>query len=246
MKIGQEKSLSSLRRGTGMRFVLVIGGLALAFAIGLGLRFWLREQPVQAQTNALRAAVFQGAEKVAEQTVAGVRMSAGNFRRQGGQFYADVCFDLPDGEDWDIEEASLTFGGQTIREFGFSLTERLEPTGNQKGVRCDTVYFELGPKVEVREFTFSIDAIAAPAREGQTCDPSYLEGFQKALDARNTGITIKCELVDLNGGGMEGLAVADKPASMSLEEAEAIVNSRELFMQVRGRQGPWVFSGSLP
>jgi hypothetical protein len=246
MKIDQEKSLSTPGQGTWIKFVLIIGGLALAFAIGLGLRFWLREKPAQAQTDALRAAVFQGAEKVAEQTVAGVRVSAGNFRRQGGLFYADVCFDLPDAEDWDIEEASLAFGGQTIGEFGFSLIERREPTGSQKGVRCDTVYFELGPKAEVGEFTLSIDAIAAPAREGQTCDPSYLEGFQKALDARNTGITIKCELVDLNGGGMEGLAVADKPASMSLEEAEALVNSRELFMEVRGRKGPWVFSGSLP
>lgn len=250
MSTAKEESFTSttLRKGRKwIRLALAMSGLALAFVLGLGVKSWLQESRAQAQTDALRVAVYQGVNGVAEQTAAGVRMTAGNFRQQGGRFEADVCFDLPNAEDWMIEEASLAFKDRVIREFGFDLIERKEPAQGQQGVRCDGVYFELGPGVEVGEFTLNIDAIAAPAREGQTCEPSYLEGFQKALDRRNTGIRVGCELIELEGGGViEGLKVADKPASMSLGEAESILGSRELFIEVRGRKGPWVFQGRLP
>ena len=112
-----------------------------------------------------------------------------------------------------------------------------EDAGGVMGQRCDTLYFANIPQ-SANRFTFTLDAIAAYPREGEECDPSYLAKFQAALDARQSGIRVDCQHEELSGG----LKVVDHPATMSLEEAENVLHGNDLFLEVNGIRGPWVFS----
>ena len=199
------------------------------------------------------------------QTVSGIEFTATNFRREGSRFKADVCFVLQDDSDTIIWKASLKYtqaekeielsdnygfigielrsfpanGQQRVVTFGADgqKTVNWEPAiAGQMGRRCDTLYFEVPAEADLSNVSLIIHSIAARPREGQECD-FYLNKVQKALDARGAGIKIQC--AEKPDGS--GVSVVSKPASMSQEDAEAIVSSDEFFTI----KGPWTFASSV-
>lgn len=219
--------------------ILAVAGGVLTPAGGIALRQQIGETPVAAQVGEADADPSLQSVTVGEVTV-----TAGGFRTVAGPFEADVCFGLPTPQDWTIHEATLRFGDQVITGYGygFELIERVEPEGGRPGRRCDTLFFSIGRDAQVDDFTRAIETIAAAPYEGETCEPEYLAMYQRALDKRNLGITVD-RIRDVPGVG--GLRVVDKPASMTTEEAQAIVGDWDLYIQLRGRRGPWVFTGRL-
>jgi hypothetical protein len=260
-------------------FIFTLVCAALALALGLSLRPWLSARPGVAgnqaqshpvglaQTPASSASSASAEVNVAAgqllQTVNGVEVSAANFRLEGNQVKADVCFDRPDDSDWIIRKASLQFGKEGVNYFGFNPIEVRDLAVNgqqrvitfeagrkdvhfeqaadgQKGRRCDTLHFEVPPDADLSNFTIAIHAIIANPREGEFCT-TYLDKLQKVHDARNTGIRLQCT----EEAGITNATIVAKPASMSQEEAENIAFSKELLIEAVGIRGPWTFTGSL-
>lgn len=195
----------------------------------------------------------------------GILVTIDNFRRENNKFLLDVCYDFPTNLDWTIWDAHLDDGVSgsiawdkadpiIIREPPVDGKQRVTPfertqvgikvgeprwedaSDTTMGLRCDTLYFDGVSEVSTH-LTFTLDAIAAYPKEGEECDPAYLAKYQAALDARNTGIKVDCRHEEY----MSGVEVLDKPASMSLEEAENILHGNDLFLDIRGIRGPWVF-----
>ncbi len=240
------------------RWALVL--LALALAIGLALRAWIRDDSAQAeQASPAQAAVGEtlrqentsdGSEATGSAASTGITVQASNFRIEGDRFLADVCFDLPDDGDWTIRNATLRYGETEIiglRDgFGFSQIDVVIPgTEGTKGQRCDTIHFTLPQPYESGLVTLTIHAIAAMPREGEACDPAFLARAQEVLDAQSTRIRVGCVQEQLASGGMvEGLTVLEKPEDMSLEEAQALIGSQDFLIDVRGFRGNWTFTAT--
>ena len=91
-----------------------------------------------------------------------------------------------------------------------------------------------------------IEALAAYPREGEVCDAGYLERLNRALDARAPGLSAECFIEEYEGGGgSSGVRLLTWPDSMSREEAETIFYSQEIFLEVHGIRGPWVFTAEV-
>ena len=196
------------------------------------------------------------------QRVNNIAVRLENFRREKDRILIDVCFDLPDDSDWTMWNSFLQYGGkvynwsegepieirkppvdgkQMLLTFpaGGGVNETwVEAADGQKGYRCDTVYFDGIPlESNSTHYTFTIDALEAAPWEGQECTQAYLEKAQAVLDANKTGITVKC----MKGENTSGLEVADKPTSMSMEDAQSILSSSDIYLGLNGIKGPWIF-----
>jgi hypothetical protein len=113
-----------------------------------------------------------------------------------------------------------------------------------KGKRCDSIIFAIADSESIKgisKYTITIESIAAFPREGEVCTKTNIDRFQKALDYKKSGIIIKCESEDNTSGGRSGIVIDSKPDTLSIEEAEAILNSNDLFLDVYGIRGPWIF-----
>jgi hypothetical protein len=196
------------------------------------------------------------------QSVNHITISIDNYRREQERILIDVCFDLPDASDWTMWNALLKYGGkayewsemvpieirkppadgkQQVLSFptGGGVTETwVEATDDQKGYRCETIYFDDIPsEPDSNHYIFTIDALEAAPKEGEECTQAYLEKAQSVLDANKTGITVKC----VEGEYTSGLGVAEKPTSMSMEEAQSILSSEDFYLALNGIKGPWTF-----
>lgn len=242
----------SPRRSRG-RILLI--GLSVVAAVGAGLagRDARRQSAAEAGTPATEQGILGEATGVADS----VELIATNLRIEGDRFLADVCFEMPDGSDWTIWEASLMYPGGVIDAFGLTLIELWEPaidgrqqvvsgtkevtvievSGEVPGRRCDTLYFYLPADIPQDAFTIRIEAVAAPPREGETCLAENLQRVRAAMAVRGPGIVIGCE----QGSGYEGLVLVSWPEGMSRSAAEAIAFGGEVFLDAHGRRGPWVF-----
>lgn len=204
-------------------------------------------------------------ESSQSQSVGGIQLTATNFRAEGNKVLADVCFDMPDGSDWTIWRASLVYPRGVLETFGLMLMERREPSvdgeqrvnrfvsgrkeesvvevsGDVPGKRCDTLFFDLPGRPSRSGQTIHVQSIAAQPREGESCSAANLEKVQRALDARSPGIVISCQL----GNVGEGVTLGAWPAELSRSQAEEILYGEDLFLDVYGRRGPWVFNVNLP
>jgi hypothetical protein len=233
------------------------------------------EAPNPAEPVLLAEAAGPGASAQAEhpvpaaaqltQRVNNIEISASNFRLEAAQLLVDVCFEMPDTSDWTVWSAALdgdkgagvlsasipievrdlpVEGKQRVIRFdqmGGSVTTWEPAADSQKGLRCDTLYFDVQSDQEAAGVTLTIDAIAAYPREGEVCEAAYLEKVQKALDTRYTGIVVQCKI----GDGTAGLVIASKPDTLSDTDAEALLYSNDLFLDVHGIRGPWVFTSTL-
>lgn len=202
-------------------------------------------------------------------TVNGITITASHFRVEEGLYKVDVCFDMPDKSDWTIWNGSLEYQGEVNPRIGFDPIEIRLPAedGKQqvtlwredgkdiffvdaevdtaKGRRCDTVVFELpqSSKADNSPAILTIESIAVYPGEGMECQPEYLAKVNAALKSRHPELAADCFVVSFeDGGGMSGLKITNKPASMSEDEAEAILHSNELFDEVNAILGPWRFS----
>ncbi len=159
----------------------------------------------------------------------------------------DTCFDLPDNGDWIIWVGSLKLGEQEMKASGSNPMDTPLDSSRPNPQRCDTIYFEgFSSDIDFSNAVFVVDWLLAYPREGEECSPEFLAKYQKALDERNTGITVECFIEEsAGGGGISGWRVASKPDSMSQEEAETRLHNYDLFMETNGIYGPWIFPFNL-
>lgn len=200
------------------------------------------------------------------QTVNGVEIRFEGVQHKGETVTVNVCFDLPDDSDWLIWDTTLEVNGKATRWSTMGPTELRKPPmdgmqqvwifnyegedqiyyeeadESQSGYRCEAINFEgfadLSPSTPA---TLIIEALEAPPSEGEFCTEAYLEEVQAALDARQTGITVKCTEEEYIGG----LEILTKPETISLETAEAYLGSPDFYLDLHGIRGPWVFTFDL-
>jgi hypothetical protein len=236
---------------------LAIATAALALAIGLLARFWLVEKPAEAANLEIApapvsASVPQNAEAgglsssgegessqvVLSQIANDLQVTVSNIRREGEQAKADVCFEMPDSSDWALwHTTSLRYGDVESPLGGGKLLEHTPPgEAGSRGRHCDEIYFHNIPaSAESPEFTLTIHLGAYPT-EGGIC-AFYLGDVQSTLDVRGSGIRIACSYEEWGAN----ITIADRPAGMSLEEAEQIAFNDEFFVLPE----PWVFTFQL-
>jgi len=163
-------------------------------------------------------------------------VTAGNFLTNGDKLDVDVCILIPDTQDWMIDQASLQVGGTQIPLSAGALLEyKPAASDGTPGRRCDRLSFNLPVDIDISEAILTVQSIAAPPREGQTCK-FLLETVQKILDERNSGIKIACT----EGPGYSDARVVRKPDTMSQAQAEQVAFSREYYSV----EGPWTFSAA--
>ena len=166
-------------------------------------------------------------------------VEARNFRQVEDQLWVDVCYLLPDTQDWMIGEAFLQVAGEKMPISGGSLN-LYQPAGENgaSGRRCDTLTFDIFSGLQAQDALLMINTMQAYPREGQYCD--YLMNIvQPTLQARQTGIQLACD----EGPGYSNGKVISKPAEMTQQQAEQIAFSSEYYSV----SGPWSFPvRSLP
>ena len=124
-------------------------------------------------------------------------------------------------------------------------------SGQEIGQRCDTLRAVLPEGFDTSSFIITIHSIARNPSESDVCGPldgsnsEYLEKIQSALDEQKTGIKIKHNWEQGEGGCTCGLEIIQKPDEMSESEARAIIHDEEMFTDLFGVRGPWVFKGSV-
>ena len=200
------------------------------------------------------------------QTVNGIQIRWMGVQQEEKTLAVNVCFDLPDDSDWTIWDSILTVGEKTYHWTEMAPTKIRKPPvdgmqevwtflpeggvqiesvvsePNPTSYRCETVYFRgatnLPPDVPLM---LTIEALVAVPREGESCSSAYLRKVQDALDARQTGITVKCNEEEY----IDGLEVVTKPEAMSQEAAQAYLSNPDFYLDLNGRRGPWVFTLTL-
>ena len=200
------------------------------------------------------------------QTVNGIQIRWMGVQQEEKTLAVNVCFDLPDDSDWTIWDSILTVGEKTYHWTEMAPTKIRKPPvdgmqevwtflpeggvqiesvvsePNPTSYRCETVYFHgatnLPPDVPLM---LTIEALVAVPREGESCSSAYLRKVQDALDARQTGITVKCNEEEY----IDGLEVVTKPEAMSQEAAQAYLSNPDFYLDLNGRRGPWVFTLTL-
>jgi hypothetical protein len=202
----------------------------------------------------------------AVQTINGVEIRFEGASQEDGKVAVNVCFDLPDDSDWTLWNSTLELDGKTYRWSEMAPTEirkppvsgtqelwTFKPEGgvqietvkvdlSQPGYRCETIYFRDVPESALSApYTFNIEALEAAPRETDYCTNAYLQKVQAALDARQTGITVKC----VKGENTGGLEVVTKPETMSQEDAQAFLGDPDFYLDLHGIRGPWVFTFTL-
>ena len=171
------------------------------------------------------------------QVVGGIDVRVERAWQEGKQVYAAVCYTLPDITDWTIWKASLKYADVVLEEYGTTLLNSQEPTGDgQLGLRCDTLEFYVPPDASLTTVTVSIEALASFPRQEDYCT-IYMPKIQQAFNERSVAITLACN----NADGIATMQIVDKPESMSQEEAEQLVYSDEFFTI----KGPWEFTFTL-
>jgi len=166
----------------------------------------------------------------ASQTVSSEHVQASNFRIEGGDFMADICFERPSRADWLISgDTYLEAAGETIRVFEIGL---LDPaTEIDSAQRCDSMRFPTD-NLDITEFRIVVPRL-------ETSFPDHLDcpAAQAKLDAAHSGITIRC----VEGEGFYGPELVNKPSTLT--EADAHKMIYEAFIE--SLAGPWVFEGTL-
>lgn len=182
-------------------------------------------QPTEIQSLSSGAYVEQ------VKTAHGIEIHLKNIRHVDNLLKTDICFPLPDNEDWMLNQLSLQYDGIEVSDWGGIVIEPIIPAENGKpGMRCDMVYFSLPQSVSLSEFTITVISIWAPAREGSACQRANI--VQQKLAQQ--GIQAVCQ----EGNGIVGYQIVDKPASMSHEEAQKILLEEQFFTI----KGPWEFN----
>jgi hypothetical protein len=219
-----------------------------------------------AYATALPGVSMQVMQKFAQgeiltQTAQGVEISAANFRIEKDNLKVDVCYQLPKGEDWLVGIAVAKIGDKEIvydENPAIETSRTLEngkkqimssQTNPSSGVvepvfaemdsndlpdyRCSTIVFRLEPDTIVSNVSITIPDLTFVQKGSEGCN--YIQTVQSVLDAEKTGIRLDCVTQDYG----VFTSIAEKPASMSDEEAQRLVS--EVRHKIFTIEGPWVF-----
>jgi len=130
--------------------------------------------------------------------------------------------------------------GSDVRDYSIDA-----PAGKKTGQRCVAATYGLPDGFDPSGFTATVDSIMAYPNESEQCSDAVRVKIQKVLDEKKTGIKTKLKEDKSNSGGMCGLEVIQKPGNISQQEAQSIATGSEMFLDVFGIRGPWVFEGSV-
>lgn len=189
-------------------------------------------------------------------SVNGITVEVSNFRVDGTQATLDICHQFPDARDWTIWKTSVKADQTKIQELEFSLIELRKPAVNGQqevitlydefvepdennglGLRCDALTVR-GVPADAKSITLTIESIAAYPHEGGFCEEEYLNRVNAELDKYDPDLEAGC----FEGSGISGLKLISWPASMEEWEAQNILSSEEVFMNIQGIRGPWTFT----
>ena len=221
------------------------------------------EEPINTAETQIESEVPEIQDYPTAQTVNGIEIRLEGVQREGKTVAVSICFDLPNDSDWAIWNANIevnetiypwsTINPSELRKppvDGMQEVWQFKPEGgveiisveadaDLRGYRCETINFEnVTDLPPTTPFTLTIEALEAPPREGEACTSTYLNKIQRALDARDTGIRVKCVEEEY----IDGLEIVEIPDSMSLETARAYLSSPEFYLDTHGIRGPWVFT----
>ena len=199
--------------------------------------------------------------EILTQTAQGVEISAANFRVEEDRLKVDVCYQLPKGEDWLVGIAVAKIGDKEIvydENPAIETSRTLEngkkqimssQTNPSSGVvepvfaemdsndlpdyRCSTIVFRLEPDIIVSNVSVTIPDLTFVQKGSEGCN--YIQTVQSVLDAEKTGIRLDCVTQDYG----VFTSIAEKPASMSDEEAQQLVS--EVRRKIFTVEGPWTF-----
>ncbi|MBI3173009.1 MAG: hypothetical protein HYZ25_04780 [Chloroflexi bacterium] len=199
--------------------------------------------------------------EILTQTAQGVEISAANFRIEKDNLKVDVCYQLPKGEDWLVGIAVAKIGDKEIvydENPAIETSRTLEngkkqimssQTNPSSGVvepvfaemdsndlpdyRCSTIVFRLEPDTIVSNVSVTIPNLTLAQKGSEGCN--YIQTVQSVLDAEKTGIRLDCVTQDYG----VFTSIAEKPASMSDEEAQQLVS--EVRRKIFTVEGPWTF-----
>ncbi|GAB4505610.1 MAG: hypothetical protein Fur0043_26070 [Anaerolineales bacterium] len=113
-----------------------------------------------------------------------------------------------------------------------------DPADTLPEYRCETVRFRLEKEVDLSNFTLEILTIHMSLPEGTGCE-TFFDNVQSILDAEGTGIRLDCVKQDYG----EFMSIAEKPETMSEEEAQRLINNARY--KLTTIDGPWIFTGSI-
>ena len=201
--------------------------------------------------------------EILTQTAQGVEISAANFRVEEDRLKVDVCYQVATGEEWLVGIAVAKIGDKEIVYDEFLALEifRTQENGKKQIIssqpnpssgiaepvfkeadsdnlpdyRCGIIIFYLEPDTKISDVTITISDLMSSINEGEGCD-AYFHNLQSILDAEKTGIRLDCVKQEYG----EFTSIAEKPASMSDEEAQRLYN--EAVRRVTRIEGPWIFT----
>lgn len=137
---------------------------------------------------------------------------------------------------------------QIVDTINPGVTYRDAKPDKKIGQRCDTLGYPVPERFDTSSFTLTVKSIARNPSESDTCNPDteYLKKLQAALDKKNSGIKIKNIHTPGEGGGAScGRVITEKPEGMTDAQAQALVSSQDMFLDIFGIRGPWVFEGGI-
>ena len=152
--------------------------------------------------------------------------------RGGTEAWVTVCFDHPASSSWLLGRLSgdvaLSDGADSVAMRSFELVGWRVGENGELDQRCDRIQFVMSSIQPQREYTLTIQRIAADLPE----DPDW-EELQRRLDAAGTGIQIE----PLEDAGGFSFALLERPDSMTDLEAHNVV----VGMAGDVIEGPWQF-----
>jgi hypothetical protein len=160
-----------------------------------------------------------------------LQWSAANFRRDAESLSADLCFRPPDESGWSLTEAVLEYNNVEV------WPNKVEPILAPLSRQCATMTFVVPVDAGLSQALvkiYSVNQVIDLRPEG--CE-SYLPKLQAALDARNFGIRVRCEIY---AWGWD-LSIAEKPEALSEPDAWRLVKNDEL----TSLKGFWTFPVAL-
>jgi hypothetical protein len=179
----------------------------------------------------------QGTNSVRPQSVTanGVTFELLSARTTPNGVDVSVCYSLPEGStSWALgnspsAQAKLVVGGQLLLGDGWSfLNFRNDAAGNPTH-RCDALHFNGAAPASLTGSTLTLQTLEHDIPEQLECPP-----LQAQLDAKQTGIVIKCHTEP----GVGSFEIDQAPPGMSQEDAFKTVNQ----LITRPITGPWTFT----
>lgn len=230
--------------------VVLLGGLAFSFRYRFRTDVTLKEdpepiaivlkQPAKDKTlpsEKLAVANNPDTQRPTQaQKVHDVEMTISDISFSNGHLFANVCFDQPGTESWQLGPVTLKYANGESSSFAGKVTLNQKGTGDGKpGLQCDALDFRNLPEgADLSTFRLSVESILleAPA-EGQECEV-YDSRLEQSNRLEQLGINAKCN----PHAGSSVFEIIEKPVGMSDADALTIISQEASGFIL----GPWTFT----